>query len=330
MVSLQQVYENRDQCVMEEKFSLLKVDGTESTYVGKYPLEPYMEGARGTYGGEVIAQSALAAYETVTDSTFQLSSLHSYFLKAGSHESPMRYEVLTTSAGKSFTSKTVNVYQSHNNQHVLVMTCLFAANNSISQRQSDYKSGKSKRFPYQFQSSPGSIFSQYRKGLEEMDDLIPVQHTHDLVEHALPRLYLEKPKKLEMPGEIGDRRLGFFTRILDELPQDAAKVNRIKVADLLYLSDSLYLGLIMRTLGFPISPSSHEFFRVSLDHSVFIHDMDFDPTNYMFVGYRFVRMSNSRVLCFVQFFDLDGKQIATVTQEGLIDLPKYITDGVKL
>lgn len=323
---LESVYENTDRCILQEKFLLIKV--SDNVFKGKYPLEPYMEGARGTYGGEVLTQSAIAAYATMENPEFQMNSCHAYFVRAGSSESCIRYEVVTNSSGKSFVNKTVHAYQEHTNELIFEFICSFAFNNSIKQREEDYESGKSHRIPVKTQSTPSKIFKKYRNDvLEDLKRIVKLPHTHGLVEHSLPRFFMKNSREKDLKTPFSDRRMGFFGRITDQLPSDPVLKQTFKVAGLLYLSDSLYLGSIGRTFGHAMTGKSADFFRTSLDHAVYFHDTDFDPTQHLFIDYKFVRMSNSRVLCFVMFFDLNGKQVATVTQEGLIDLRPEVKES---
>lgn len=321
-MSLTEVLENDSICKMEEKFSLIKV--ADDVYEGKYPLQPYLEDARGVFGGELVSQTALAAWELVP-SEFSLHSLHSYFLNAGSAESVMRYEVTTNNRTNNYINKTVKVIQKHNELVVFTMTCSFTKNNSIRQRKEDYAAGKTSRPPFEFITTPNPTFRQFVNKLDQEEGLLVFEHTHGLICHAMPQYFL-KPIKKHENNNIGDRRLGIFCKIVDNLPTDALKVEKIKIADLLYLSDSFYLGIITRAFGLPVTNTSFQFFRVSLDHSVFIHDTEFDPTQWMFVDFRFSRMSNGRVLCIVAFYDQNGKQIASVNQEGLITLEKSVLD----
>lgn len=321
-MSLDEVLENDLICKIEEKFRLVAVG--DEVYEAKYALQPYIDGARGVYGGELVAQAALAAYETIPPE-FSLHSLHSYFLNSGSPDSVMRYEVTTNNKTNNYLNKTVKVFQKHSNIQVFNLTCSFTKNNSIRQRKEEYAAGKSSRPPYEFITSPGPIFLRYIKKLDEEDGLFVFEHTHGLVSHAMPQFFLKANKRRESVN-AGDRRLGLFCKINDILPQDPANVQKIKVADLLYLSDSFYLGVMTRALGLPVTNKSFQFFRVSLDHSVYFHDTDFDPTEWMYLDFRFSRMSNGRVLCNVAFYDQKGLQIALVNQEGLINLEKEVLD----
>lgn len=322
---MEQVYAQKDQypSLMEEKFQLIRV--SDNLLKGKYPLEPFEAGQRGTYGGELLSQATLAAWETIDSNEFSVHSLHAYFLRAGSEKSVMRYEVETNSSGKNYINKSVKVYQDHSNELVFILTCSFTRNNNIHNRKVQFANNETKRIPYEFQKNPHQYLEELREKVKEGDGILEMTHTHDLVTHGLPLSYLQVEEGEYKDVATGDRKLGFFVKINDKLPENESK-QKINISNLLYLSDSVYLGCITRSLGIPLAHKNTAFFRVSLDHSVFIHDNDFDSTEWLFLDYTFPRMSNERVLCNCSVFDLNGKMIASITQEALINLDKGILD----
>lgn len=323
--TMDDIYQQRDEetfqgLVIAEKFTLIKQ--SDNVFVGKYPLEPYIPEGRGAYGGDLISQATLAAYETLepNETDFTLHSLHSYFLKAGSVTSPMRYEVDTNSKGKSYINKSVKCFDIEKNVLAFMLMCSFTPKNSIKTRKLEYAEGKSKRVPFEFIRTPGPIFQQYK---DKIDDLLIFEHTHDLISHGLTMDHIKPTPKHKLKGRIGDSRRGLFCKVNDIIPPNES----IKTIDLLYLSDSFYLGLLPKALGIEISTKSTAFFRVSLDHAVHIYDTDYNPTDWLYLDYTFSRMSNGRVLCQCHFYDLQEKLLASVTQEGLVDIPLEWVEG---
>jgi acyl-CoA thioesterase 8 len=67
-------------------------------------------GARGIYGGAVIAQSLAAAQQTVP-TNFSVHSMHCYFVLAGDATIPVMYYVEHIREGKSFATRTVQAKQ---------------------------------------------------------------------------------------------------------------------------------------------------------------------------------------------------------------------------
>lgn len=67
-------------------------------------------GARGVYGGAVIAQCLAAAQRTVPEG-FTVHSMHCYFVLAGDSEIPIIYHVERVRDGRSFATRTVQARQ---------------------------------------------------------------------------------------------------------------------------------------------------------------------------------------------------------------------------
>ncbi|WP_433249413.1 AMP-binding protein [Actinomadura nitritigenes] len=78
----------------------------ERAFVGSSNERP----AHRVFGGQVLAQAAVAAARTAPDDVV-LHSLHGYFARAGDPASPIRYEVTPLRAGRSFHLQRVDALQ---------------------------------------------------------------------------------------------------------------------------------------------------------------------------------------------------------------------------
>ena len=67
-------------------------------------------GYKRIFGGQVMAQTLIAAYKTVDPKHFA-HSFHSYFLRPGDMEKPITFTVDRIRDGKSFTTRTVKAIQ---------------------------------------------------------------------------------------------------------------------------------------------------------------------------------------------------------------------------
>lgn len=315
---------------LEEKFSLTRKSETE--FVGNHPLEPFIEGARGTYGGDFVAQSLLAAWESVDDKQFHPHSLHSYFLKAGLSDSVMRYEVEKTNDGRNFCNRLVKCYQLHTDTLCFILIASFSKDNSIDSRKTkfanlseeDQKSERTK-VPLEFLRKPNKVFDKF---INKLDSLPQIEHTNGNFVHALPPDTV-RPQKREEYLDPAEKEFGLFAKVNDDVYNAKDKL-RALVIDLAFLTDSFYLGTMIRSLGVPIHDKhATNFFRVSLDHAVFFHDTDFDPTEWMFLDYKFVRMSNDRILVTALFFTKEKKLVATVQQEAIAFMPMRVVERTK-
>lgn len=311
---------------IEERFAVIRKSDTE--FVGKHPLQQWSPELRGTYGGEFVSQGLLAAWELVEDLAYSPHSFHSYFLAAGLDQLEMRYEVTTTSQGKNYCSRLVKCYQLHTERLCFIMMASFTRNNLIAQRKKEYaelteqeKFHPRTKVPVEFLRTPHYLFDKY---IDKIDQIPTLHHPNDIV-HAVPPEVLRASKGERFDKDAGVRQLGAFYRMHDD--HSVAK-DKLKARFLLltFLSDSFYLGTLTRVLGLTLFDKLLNFFRVSLDHAVYFHDNDFDPTEWMFFDWKFVRMSNDRVLVTALIFTKDKRLIATLQQEALSILPLSVVE----
>ena len=90
--------------------TLVKALGLERLEVNLFRGDtPAEESRERIYGGQVIAQSLLAAYETVEDRVCH--SLHCYFIRPGDPNVPIIFEVDRSRDGGSFTTRRVVAIQ---------------------------------------------------------------------------------------------------------------------------------------------------------------------------------------------------------------------------
>lgn len=309
---------------METKFALNRKSASE--FVAENPLEPFSSDSRGTYGGEFVAQSLLAAWESMKDKLFQPHSLHAYFLKAGLSESVMRYEVETMSEGRNYCSRLVRCYQLHSNQLCFMLNASFTKNNSATARKEhfaklseDNQNHERTKVPFEFLRSPNVIFDKY---MNNIDALPQIEHTNSNLVHALPpETFMSNDDGHIEPGR---KEFGLFGKVNDDL-DNANDGIKARIIDLAFLSDSMFLSTIVRAVNLKMTDrDATKYFRVSLDHTIYFHDVDFDPTEWMFIDYVFARLSNDRVLVTALFFSKEKKLVATVQQEALVYMPMRV------
>ncbi|RKP29802.1 Thioesterase/thiol ester dehydrase-isomerase [Metschnikowia bicuspidata] len=335
-MSLKDVYNNTEICKLEEKFAVLKspapayADPASVFFTAKYPLEPVRENMRGTYGGEFVAQGLVAACESIDDKLFDVHSLHSYFLKAGLMLSVMRYEVTITSQGRNYCSRLVKCYQLHANELCFILMASFTRNNSVRARQEHFSNLSEAekllprtKVPFEFLRTPHYTFNKYKDKLEDMSQL---KHTNGNMVHVLLPETWKGPDR-ERKVEPGGREFGLFFKVLDN-PDKARDSRRAKMVDFAFASDSFYLSTVLRAIVSKLNYSK-DFFCLSLDHTIYFHDTNFDPTEWMFLDYKFMRLSNDRVLVVSLYFTMDKRLVATVFQEAMALLPLFLAQKSK-
>lgn len=334
--SLDDVHEDSTVNTIESKFEVIQQSssGDTVTYVGKYPLQPFRKGTRGTYGGDLVTQGVLAAWESIPDPEFSPHSLHAYFVRAGNPDIPVTWEVTKVTDGRNYANRLVKGIQLGKIMFTLQVS--FARKNSAAER---IDTGKPQ---LDFSTKPLYLLAKYRDRLHTLPFLA---HTHNLLHHRIPHETLNGSGVIGTVGVIpeqlnyetsGNRTLGFFIKLNDPLP-NAKNPSRAKVLQLCFALDATYLGTMAASLGVDINHLPNvgktlDYFRVSLDHAVYFHDVDFTTDDYLYMEYRFPRFSNDRVLCYVLVYTLLGKLVCTVVQEALayIDEPlKKRLDGLQ-
>ncbi|PVU86874.1 hypothetical protein BB559_006232 [Furculomyces boomerangus] len=82
----------------------------------------FFGGKRGIYGGQVLSQALASAMLTV-DCSYEIHSMHMYFLLAGKYDTPLYFHVKRLRDGRSFASRSVLAKQDGNT--IFSLTCSF-------------------------------------------------------------------------------------------------------------------------------------------------------------------------------------------------------------
>ncbi|PZQ62254.1 MAG: acyl-CoA thioesterase II [Phenylobacterium zucineum] len=248
------------------------------------------------FGGQVIAQSLLAAYETVEARICH--SLHCYFIRPGDPTVPIVFEVDRSRDGGSFTTRRVIAVQ-HGKQ-IFNLAASFK----------DPEEG----FFHQASMPPGPHWSELRDQREVMLEMMK-----NAPEQA--KRWLSRPMPIEMRSK--DAR----TYWLDKTPKEPESQNWFRCATpigddprmhqviLAYASDMNLLSTAMRPHG--VHWQTKGFQSASLDHAMWFHK----PTNFndwhLYV-HDSPSASDGRGLIRGAIYAEDGTLVASVAQEGLL------------
>ncbi|MEM7097993.1 MAG: acyl-CoA thioesterase domain-containing protein [Pseudomonadota bacterium] len=250
------------------------------------------------FGGQVVAQAAAAAYRTVDG--LQLHSLQGYFLRAGSPERPVLYEVERIRDGRSFTTRRVVAIQ--NGEAILNMD---------------------------------ASFQMQEPGFEHANPVPNVPLPHELEDDVhiarqltgkdamlSPLATQERPfeqRSVFQPGTQSseeDRSWSpTWIRFRDRTPIEDSGLARCLLA---YASD---IGLVSTAS----LPHQSEVVRgdiqlASLDHALWIH-RDVPINDWLLFHKRTSTAQGSRGLVHAELYSTQGELIASVTQEGLMRAP---------
>lgn len=249
------------------------------------------------FGGEVIAQ-ALAASEQTVDGEAIPHSLHAYFMRPGSEDHPILYEVARDRDGRSFSTRRVLAKQ--NGKPILAA----AVNFQVPER------GVSHQAAMPDVPQPENLPSQAEMMRAQAAKL----------PEGIRRRFL-RPRAIEMRpvfgfgspagGEKGDPAMQVWFKATAPFPDDPA-IHRWALA---HVSDSNLLGPAMRPHG--VSWQTPGTQTASLDHALWLHEAARVDDWLLYVADS-PWSGNARGFARGQIFTRDGRLIASTAQEGLI------------
>jgi acyl-CoA thioesterase II len=259
------------------------------TFVGITASYPW--GAR-LYGGQVVAQALRAAAMTVPVDR-PAHSLHAYFIRPGTRDEPVRYEVERLRDGRSFTTRQVVARQSTG----------AILNLSVSFHTAEHEA-----------DVPGAV----------LPEDAPSPDDPSLLDHGWGRLLDRRATPLRAPGfEHG--RTGHWIRLLADVGDDAV----LQACALAFISDAAPSRAARA--AHPDATGSVEdrrrFQGASLDHAIWFHRPSraeawhwFDTRTHGLYGGRGVVTGD--------VVTADGTHVATMAQQVLLRrLPDAAPDG---
>ena len=251
------------------------------------------------YGGQVIAQALYAANLTVTQKP--VHSLHCYFILAGDPKQPLIFEVEKLRDGRSFDTRQVKALQ--NDKVIFILTASF----HHGEESFDHH----------------DIISDVARphNLPSIDTLIE-KYKHQLPETIVQYFNRERPFEMR-PVDI--------SRYFNPKPAKAEQFIWLKTngsvttgkhsdttifhqAALAYASDFTLLDTALIAHGKLLFDKT--LMLASLDHSIWFH-RPFRVDEWLLYRQTSPNAYGGRGLCFGQFYDLEGRLIASTTQEGL-------------
>jgi len=251
------------------------------------------------FGGQVIGQSLLAAYETVEDRICH--SLHCYFIRPGDPTVPIVFEVDRSRDGGSFTTRRVIAIQ--HGQQIFNLAASFMAPQEGFNHQAPMPAGASwKDLPDEAQMQAEAVAKM-----------------KDVPEEA--KRWMSRPRPIEM------RSVDARSYFQDGGPKDPESQSWIRCRDpigddqhmhqviLAYASDMNLLSTAMRPHG--VHWQTPGFQSASLDHAMWFHKpVNFN--NWHLYAQDSPSASGGRGFIRGSIYAEDGTLVASVAQEGLI------------
>ncbi|MDJ1371845.1 acyl-CoA thioesterase [Gulosibacter molinativorax] len=248
------------------------------------------------FGGQVSAQSIMAASLTV-DEDRPMHSMHGYFLRPGDVRFPITFAVDRIHDGRSFSTRSVRAFQ--HGQQIWSMIASF----QVEEDGLTHAAEMPGRIP-----DPESLESEASQVAVAGESLANywVHRRPFAMRHVDGALYLR-------PADRREAREMVWVKAQGQLPDDPA-VHR---AALCYVSDYLMLDPILRRHG--LAWIDRRIRVASLDHGLRWHRFA-RADEWLLLVLDSPAAQNGRGLTNGQFFDRQGRLVASVSQEAMIRL----------
>lgn len=263
----------------------------EDIFVGTTPRL----GPPRVFGGQVLAQSAMAATRTV-DPDRPIHSLHGYFLRPGDPSEPITYGVSRLRDGRSFSARRVQAYQ--DGAPILSMIASF----ELPGEGPEYQDTMPADVP-----DPETLPTA-------AEDLVGIDHpqARSWAEDRPFDVRYPEGSVYVHPSEVRERNL-VWMRLKD--PLDAE--DGLHRAALAYASDYTLIETALRRAGTSWLQAAPTLHSASLDHAMWWHRPARADEWLLFVQDA-PSAQASRALIRGSVFNRAGDLVATVAQEGMV------------
>ncbi|BGP29533.1 acyl-CoA thioesterase [Rhodotorula toruloides] len=294
---------------------------------------------RGVFGGQIIAQAAWAATQSVRrdepGTKKGLHSLHCYFLNFGNADIPVLYQVQRLRDGRSYSTR--SVLASQQGVPIFSLTCSFC----LAEPDQPVRALPLPQWPLKWHRT-----EEGQKDPKDVGDRIPEPEECDATEEVMMRALAAAknlPKKL----------LDFVERQAEERRQssielrntDKREIGHLFAFDktasqqqlywfrsrapvepdpdfqkcvLAYASDLNFIGTAARATGLGASTKPRLGMLASLDHSMYFYDTTVDAHDWNLFYMNSPVTSNGRGLVHGRIYKRDGTLAVVCTQEGVV------------
>jgi acyl-CoA thioesterase-2 len=266
---------------------------TEDIFTG--PSEWQAHGR--VFGGQVLAQSVVAAARTVPDDR-PIHSMHGYFLRPGDIDKPITFSVDRIHDGRSFTTRRTQAYQ--NGVPILSMIASFQTEDT----------GLEHQTPMPEDVPDPETLPSPAESLRGIDHPIAKAWANDRpfdIRHVPSPIWLtvDEPQVAQQ---------AVWIKAIGQLPDDP----NLHRAALAYVSDYTLLEPILRAHGKPWATPGLKV--ASLDHAMWWHRFG-RVDEWMLYVQESPNAIGGRGLSLGRIYSRDGALLASVAQEGTIRVP---------
>ncbi|KAJ8296378.1 Acyl-coenzyme A thioesterase 8 [Rhodotorula toruloides] len=269
---------------------------------------------RGVFGGQIIAQAAWAATQSVRrdepGTKKGLHSLHCYFLNFGNADIPVLYQVQRLRDGRSYSTR--SVLASQQGVPIFSLTCSFC----LAEPDQPVRALPLPHWPLKWHRT-----EEGQKDPKDVGDRIP--EPEDVERQAEERRQSSIELRNTDKREIGhlfafdktasQQQLYWFrSRAPVEPDPDFQK------CVLAYASDLNFIGTAARATGLGASTKPRLGMLASLDHSMYFYDTTVDAHDWNLFYMNSPVTSNGRGLVHGRIYKRDGTLAVVCTQEGVV------------
>ncbi|WP_342734231.1 acyl-CoA thioesterase II [Bradyrhizobium sp. B117] len=258
-------------------------------------------GLNPVFGGQLIAQSMVAASRTVEGR--MAHSLHAYFIQPGDPKVSIHYKVEALRDSRSYSTRRVTAIQNGNTIFSTIVS---------------FHAGELSAFDHQ-DAMPGvpapeklTVESLSRQAMfAEMPERIRRWYEPDRpIDAPSPPIEVRAVEIGRYVGQkVPDGRVDFWMRVAQKLPDDPA----LHMCALAYASDWALLDAVLARYGRTIFDRS--MLGASLDHAIWFH-RPFRADDWLLYAEDSPSAQSGRGLARSLIFKRDGTLVATVAQEA--------------
>jgi len=267
---------------------------TEDIFTG--PSEWQAHGR--VFGGQVLAQSVVAAARTVPDDR-AIHSMHGYFLRPGDIQHPITFSVDRIHDGRSFTTRRTQAYQGG----VPIMSMIASFQTA--------DTGLDHQIPMPDDIPDPESLPSPAETLKGIDHPIAKAWAH---ERPFDMRHVQSPIWLSVEGPQVPHQAVWF-KAIGKFP-DEPNLHRAALA---YMSDYTLLEPILRAHG--VAWATPGLKVASLDHAMWWHRFG-RVDEWMLYVQDSPNAIGGRGLSLGRIYSRDGALLASVAQEGTIRVPE--------
>jgi acyl-CoA thioesterase II len=262
------------------------------------------------YGGDLVAQAAVAAQRTVDDGK-TLHSMHSYFMRPADIGAEVRYEVEQLRDGRGYSTRQVRAFQ----RGKAVYACLAGFAAGVPGGRGEPGEGYVAEFPPGIPAPETLPSSAEYLAEREGGSMTAESKAYWSGGRGFDMRHIPGPVYLTVDGARLPQQ-AIWIRPFDALrPVTGLTSAQRDLVALAYVCDYTILEPVLRVLGLPWADES--LVTASLDHAMWFHRPG-PADDWLLYAQEAVAAGHERGLAIGRFFAADGTHLATVVQEGMI------------